>query len=146
MTIFNKKKCSAMRTVKNIFQSLILALVNLLSVFLGFIVYHFSRGFAQVIVQVPAAAVFSILLFSLWIFFLYKKNSPVLPASRVDFITVFVMSLVWIPAIFYPIHYLTQHYISSFGNIYWMWLFQMPVNAVILFLSYVISCRRPADK
>lgn len=53
-------------------------------------------------------------------------------------ITVLLISLALLPAVFYPLHYLTQGYWSSFNNLMATWPFQLLVNGICLVLNYFI--------
>ena len=58
-------------------------------------------------------------------------------------ITVLLISLALLPAVFYPLHYLTQGYWSSFDNLLATWPYQLLVNGICLVLNYFIF---PAKK
>ena len=53
-------------------------------------------------------------------------------------ITVLLISLALLPAVFYPLHYLTQGYWSSFDNLLATWPYQLLVNGICLVLNYFI--------
>jgi len=53
-------------------------------------------------------------------------------------ITVLLISLALLPAVFYPLHYLTQDYWSSFENLLATWPYQLIVNGICLVLNYFI--------
>jgi len=48
------------------------------------------------------------------------------------------------PAVFVPAHFITQGYLTSFGNIVAVWCFQAPVNAAILLVAWWIAQARHA--
>ena len=51
---------------------------------------------------------------------------------------ILLISLALLPAIFYPLHYLTQGYWSSFDNLLATWPFQLIVNGLCLVLNFYI--------
>jgi len=54
------------------------------------------------------------------------------------FAIILLISLALLPAIFYPMHYLTQGYWSSFDNLLTTWPFQLIVNGLCLVLNFFI--------
>lgn len=56
--------------------------------------------------------------------------------------TILMISLALLPAIFYPLHYLTQGYWSSFDNLLATWPFQIVVNGLCLIMNYFIFSNR----
>lgn len=122
-----------------ILHSIILALINLISIVFGFGIYHFFRQYDQLAIQVPIAVVFSIIVFITWIVIIKsKKISRLFPEDWLQFLIIFILSLVWAPVIFMPVHFISQGYFTSFGNIFWTWVFQIPANFGILLISYFI--------
>jgi len=45
----------------------------------------------------------------------------------------FVVSLLWAPLVFVPLHYFTQGYLTSIGNLLTLAVYQFPVNAIALY-------------
>ncbi len=128
-----------MKILVIILHSIILALINLISIVFGFGIYHFFRKYDQLAIQVPIAVVFSIIVFITWIVILKsKKISRLFPEDWIQFLVIFLLSLAWAPVIFVPVHFISQGYLTSFGNIFWTWVFQIPTNIIILLLSYFI--------
>ncbi|OFW50895.1 MAG: hypothetical protein A2163_11195 [Actinobacteria bacterium RBG_13_35_12] len=136
-----------MRVFKIILHSLILAAVNIVSIIFGFGIYHFFTRYNQMTIQVPIAAIFSIIVFTTWIVIIkYKNISKIFPEGWLQFLLVFLFSLAWILIIFVPLNYITQGYLTSFGNIYLNWIFQIPTNIVIILISYFIISSKPKKK
>ncbi len=128
-----------MKILVIILHSIILALVNLISIVFGFGIYHFFRQHDQLAFQAPIAAAFSLIVFITWIVVIKSKMiSRLFPEDWLQFLIIFILSFVWAPVIFVPIHFLTQGYLTSFGNIFWTWVFQIPTNIAVLLLSYFI--------
>ncbi len=120
-------------------HSFILAITNLLSILVGFTIYHFIPQFNQSLIQIPVATFFSVIIFIVWVLIIrFKKIVKLIPENRIDYIFIIIVSLLWIPIIFYPLHYFTQHYITSYRNISWVWMFQIPVNVIIVFITYIV--------
>ncbi len=128
-----------MRILKILLHSFILAITNLLSILVGFTIYHFIPQFNQSLIQIPVATFFSVIIFIVWVLIIrFKKIVKLIPENRIDYIFIIIVSLLWIPIIFYPLHYFTQHYITSYRNISWVWMFQIPVNVIIVFITYIV--------
>jgi len=124
--VFSKTKI-----IKIISHSLLLTFLNLGSIIFGFTIYHFLKPINQLIIQAPVASLSSIILFILWIICIRRFNIKTLIIDRwAELFWIFSISFIWIPAIFVPIHYITQGYLTSFSNILWVWVYQTPTNLV----------------
>ncbi len=136
-----------MKVFRVILHSFILSLINLISIVFGFGVYHFFMSYNQLAIQIPVGAVFSIIVFTTWVVILkYKGVSRLLPESRIEIFLIFLLSLAWLPIIFVPLHFITQGYLTSFGNIYINWIFQVPVNLIIVIIFYFILFSKTGKK
>jgi len=136
-----------MKIFETILHGFILAAINIVGIVFGFGVYHFLIRYNQLLMQVPVAAVFSIIVFTTWIVILkYKNVTRLLPEGKLEFLLIFLFSMAWLPIIFVPLHYITQGYITSFGNVYVNWLFQIPVNILIVLIAYLIISGKPGEK
>ncbi|MEA2015146.1 MAG: hypothetical protein U9O59_00255 [Actinomycetota bacterium] len=136
-----------MKILETVLHGFILAVVNMIGIVFGFGVYHFLMRYNQMLMQAPVAAVFSIIVFTTWIVVLkYKNVTRLLPECKLEFLLVFLFSMAWLPIIFIPLHYVTQGYITSFGNVYVNWLFQIPVNIFIVLIAYLIVSGKPRKK
>ena len=128
-----------MKIRQAIINSFTLAIANLFSILLGYIAYHFFSNYDQVTIQAPTAFLFSATIFILWsIFARNNRFAGLMPGNFITYILIFILAFAWIPAVFYPLHYFTQHYVSSFNNIAWVWAFQVPVNSITLTVTYFI--------
>lgn len=122
-------------------HSLILTLANIASILIGFGLYHSLKPVNQIAVQIPAAVMLSIIAFVTWGLIIHH-----LPFQRLfwensrELAWVYLAALLWGPLIFVPFHYVTQGYLTAFGNILPTWLFQLPVN-----LLAVLAARRLID-
>lgn len=122
--------------MKIFLNSLILAVLNLLSVLVGFYVFFISKTQNQLAIQAPVACVFSVLSFLSWKFLCHKLLKKVNLKSQKEYIFAYFFSLVWSPIIFVPMHYLTQGYLTSWQNITGIWLFQIPTNILVLKVNH----------
>lgn len=132
-----------MKALRIIGHGLVLAVVNVGAVLFGFACYKASGLPYQLPIQISVAALSSVVGFLLWSLavggvFVEEYSPGTVP----EFLGVFLLSLLWFPALFVPGHYFTQGYLTSFANIYYMWLFQTPLNAGTLFLVYRVRRRR----
>jgi hypothetical protein len=111
-----------------------LAMINIAAILFGFAVYSVVRPVNQLSIQIPVAVLASIMA-SLawgWVSSLIEEGRFSLAAAQP--VWVFLAALIWLPLIFVPLHLVTQGYLTSFGNIWVSWVFQMPVNALALLL------------
>jgi hypothetical protein len=54
----------------------------------------------------------------------------------------FMASLAWGPVVFVPLHYFTQGYLTSVGNIAALIMFQVPVNAIAMLVVFKVTRQR----
>ncbi len=119
-------------------HGLLLYVANMVGIGGGFFVYKLAAQ-DQRTLQMPIAAVLSIVLFLLWCYFVRKILSQKIVDAPLDLIWIFAAAMAWGPLSFYPLHFFTQGYMSDSGNIIAMMLFQFPTNAVALFFTYVLT-------
>jgi len=127
-----------LRVYRIALHSFVLLFANFAGIWVGFLAYHFAKPANQIAIQLPIAVILSVVLFLIWsrlIRFVPFLKSLVL-CDWVELIGTLIASLVWAPAIFVPLHYLTQGYLTGAGNTIVMLLFQLPVN---LFAIVVIT-------
>lgn len=110
-----------------------LAAANVGAVLVGFAAYKISGVGAQLAVQLPVAVAISVAAFALWSIIVGRAFSGRinLPGLRA-YVWTYAFALGWLPVLFVPLHYATQGYPTAFANIYNMWLFQAPTNALAL--------------
>ena len=125
-----------MKIFRILLHSFILNILNLSSIWVGFVIwYSFFRPANQIRVQVPLAVLVCLIAFLVWSFTVYRlpfKNLSL--HARDEFAGTFFLSLMWFPVVFVPLHYITQGYLTSFGNIVGGWKFQIPTNLFILII------------
>jgi hypothetical protein len=112
---------------------------NLFSVMVAFVIVRVALLNEEKIVQSSLALVINIGIY--WL--VYKVMSRIQDDfMRIDnfsmFAIILLVSLALLPAIFYPMHYLTQGYWSSFDNLLATWPFQLIVNGLCLVMNYFL--------
>jgi len=125
------------RILRVCLHGVVLAVGCLASILVGFGCYHLLRTtwpVNQLLIQVPVAVLTLILGFTAW--YMLISRTPRLQGFRLvgwmEFIAVYIVSLVFTPLIFLPLHYLTQGNISSLDNILSILYFQLPTNFITL--------------
>ncbi len=126
-----------MKTVRLGIHSLVLVIVDMIGIGGGAVAAHQITGVPnQVQWQLPIAVILSIGFFVAWILFFrvfhFKQMQLVEPKERW---VCWGLSILWGPLVFVPLHYLTQGYLTDAGNLVALALYQLPVNALALFVS-----------
>ena len=120
-------------------NSFILVIANIGAIYCGFIVYHLLKPANQIAVQLPIAVILSIAGYILWNLLLrinfFKKFTI---KEKHEFIYIYFAALLWVPLVFVPLHYVSQDYLTSFGNIFAIWIFQLPVNLISIVVTFLI--------
>ena len=122
-----------MKIISNAFHGLILCASNLVAIIVGFFIY-LSLGFGnQIVIQAPIVTLLTLIFFLMWAYFLRIFRVRILnfPTAK-DFSWIFIASLAWGPITFIPIHFATQGYLTGIGNIIGLFMFQLPVNLIVL--------------
>ncbi|MDY0110927.1 MAG: hypothetical protein RBT60_13445 [Candidatus Krumholzibacteria bacterium] len=126
-----------------VLHALVLALSNLIGIWLGFMVHAIVRGPDQIAVQLPIASVVSIATFLVWIAVATERFPR---RFRVDgageWCWIFALAMFWSAAIFVLVHYLTQGYLTSFSNVRALWRFQAAANLVAVGIAATVVARR----
>lgn len=115
-----------------IINGLVLALINIISILVGFYVYYLTKSQTQIAIQIIVACFSSVIFFLLWEFIsqaYFPKTSII---TKSDYCKTFFLSLFFTPFIFIPLHYITQGYLTSWQNITSIWMFQIPTNFLVL--------------
>ena len=134
-----------MKAFRVLVTGLALLVANSIGIYIGFLAYYAVRPGNQVAIQAPIAVMFSVLLYLAWTLVL-----RILPFSRLHLNSTaekgwaFIASLVWGPVVFVPLHYFTQGYLTSVGNIAALIVFQAPVNAIAMLVAFKVTQRRTA--
>jgi hypothetical protein len=113
-------------------HGLMLALADLAGILGGFMVFK-TLDFEQMLTQPPVAATISILLFVVWSFLLRALGGQrLLLLDLKELLWVFLASLAVALAVFVPLHFFTQGYLTNIMNVVFLVLFQLPVNLIAL--------------
>jgi hypothetical protein len=120
--------------MKYIFYGLLLSLINLISIILGFVFYYLFKTPNQIEIQLPIAVLLSCLFFTMSVFLLIKSNKEI-SMSVFSVIRIYLFSMLWTPVVFVPLHYMTQGYLTSIGNILYTWIFQATTNILVLAMT-----------
>lgn len=123
---------------KLLINSFVLALINFFSIICGYGIHHyFLSSFAsQITVQVIIAFSLIQILFVFWdVIITPHYKSTYIELTFKNILYILFLSLLIIPVIFIPAHYIGRGFMTSFSNIYYTWLFQIPVNIMALFLA-----------
>jgi hypothetical protein len=128
-------KVHNMKTVRIGLHSLILVIADIAGIAAGALAAFKILGVSnQVWLQLPIAVVLSVGCFCAWVLSLRILRWKVLqPAGSKELRACLVASLLWAPVVFVPLHYFTQGYLTSIGNLVALALYQLPVNALALF-------------
>lgn len=120
----------------------VLALVNLVSIVIGFLVFALVRGGGQLAVQVPVAIVLTVVLFAGW-----TRYSSMHGPRRIRFrgprdgYWIFGLAPIWAAVVFVPLHFVTQGYPTAFSNLTALWSFQVFANLIAVTISVQLRQR-----
>lgn len=118
----------------SILAGFILALINIISVLGGSLVYYLTQAKTQRPIQIISACTLSIIIFILWGYFTRKVFNKKVLVTKKDYIVTYSISLIFSPIIFIPLHYAFEGYFSSLQNIYAIWMFEIPTNILVLII------------
>ncbi len=122
-----------MKVFRIVVHGLVLTLMNVLSILVGFGIYVLLKPDNQILLQAPAAALICLTLFTSWGLAVQNLRIGLLSVPRgSEALLVFLAAFVWAPLVFVPLHFLGRGYMTSFGNMVGLWLFQVPTNSLSL--------------
>jgi hypothetical protein len=122
-----------MKFVHPVIHGLALAAINVGASLVGFAAYKVLGVGHQLVIQISVAALATVVSFSVWYIVVVRATSGrAALGNRAVYIWAYISAFAWFPVIFVPLHYVTQGYLTSFANIYNMWLFQAPTNGLAL--------------
>jgi hypothetical protein len=135
-----------MRIIRIGLHSLVLVIADLAGIAGGALAAFRILGVPnQFWLQLPIAVVLSIGCFCAWILSLrVLRWSGLQPAGAKELGACWAASLVWAPLVFVPLHYFTQGYWTSVGNLLALALYQLPINALALCGASVLHRSRSA--
>ncbi len=135
-----------MKLVRPLIHGLALAAINVGASLVGFATYKILGVGRQLLVQIPVAVLVSVAAFAVWYYLALKVASGgVALGNRGAYVWTYALAFAWFPVVFVPLHYVAQGYLTSFANIYNMWLFQAPTNAFAL-AAAALAGRRAAGQ
>jgi hypothetical protein len=113
-----------------------MAVVTLVAMIVGFAIYNLVGLRNQIAVQVLTAGVVCVVAFAVWGFVVHRLSRGSLSlAGLKELGGAYAAALLWTPVLFVPVHYATQGYLTSFGNILSTWMFQVPFNLLALMVA-----------
>lgn len=118
-------------------HSLVLTLTDIVAILFGFWMYKLvliQLPVNQIAVQAPVALVFCVLAFAVWSWLVRRLVNRLALRDRDEYLWTYIAALLWSPAIFVPLHYVTQGYLTDIGNIIGLWVFQSLANIATLAL------------
>lgn len=122
-----------MKFLRPVIHGLALAAINVGASLVGFAAYKVLGVGHQLLVQIAVAVLVTVVAFALWYYLTLRISSGRIGLGNVGaYVGTYALAFAWFPVIFVPLHYVTQGYLTSFANIYNMWLFQAPTNALAL--------------
>jgi hypothetical protein len=133
-----------MKAVRIILHGFVLFAANLIGIIAGFAAYSALGARDQLGTQLPIGALLSVLLYLACVLFLRILSTARLnPQDGREYVLAGVCSLLWNPILIVPLHYFTQGYLTSSGNIVALAAFQFPVNAIAILVTWKIT--QPKD-
>ncbi|MFC2076895.1 hypothetical protein ACFLT7_07420 [candidate division KSB1 bacterium] len=122
----------------------VLAGTNFGSIMVGFVFYHLVKPANQIAVQGAIAMVLSVAVFLIWSLAIKKVSGGRFSLGRGrEPVQTYLLALLIFPVIFVPVHYLTQGYLTSIGNILGIWLFQAPTNILAIVSAQGLTATGP---
>lgn len=122
-----------MRLGRAILHGFALSAMTIVAIAVGFAVYKLIGLRDQIAVQVLTAGIVCVAVFAVWGFVVHKLSRGRLSLADLKELGVaYAAALLWTPVLFVPVHYVTQGYLTSFGNMLATWLFQVPFNLLAL--------------
>jgi hypothetical protein len=135
-----------MRIIRIGLHSLVLVIADLAGIAGGAVAAFRILGVPNELwLQLPIAVALSVGCFCAWVLSLrVLRWGRLQPAGSTELGACWAASLVWAPLVFVPLHYFTQGYLTSVGNLVALALYQMPVNALALAGASVLHRSRSA--
>jgi hypothetical protein len=136
-----------MKAIRVIVHSLVLVLADLGGIALGAVAAFKILGTPnQIWLQLPIAAVLTLVLVCFWLLTLrlFRWRAMRLGSGK-EKIVCFAVSLLWGPLVFVPLHYFTQGYLTSFGNLVAFAIYQLPMNVFALGVASLLRSPGSAE-
>ena len=108
--------------LRQLAHSAVLTLLNLLGVFLGFWMFSVVKSADQVGVQFIVTSGVTWGGYAGFVRFVRRRMAGGFALRGVrDGVTVYVLAFAWVPALFIPVHYVTQGYLAAPTNVLALW-------------------------
>ncbi len=129
-------KADNMKIIRIGLHSLILVMADIAGIVGGALAASRALGAPnQVWLQLPIAVGLSVGCFAIWIMSLgVLRLRRLQPVGSTELGVCLALSILWAPLVFVPLHYFTQGYVTSVGNLVALVLYQLPVNLLALFV------------
>ena len=125
-------------------HSLVLAVANICAVLAGFVAYVLARPANQIALQLPVAVGVSLVLFAVWSLVTQRGAWQGLRIERpIEGVWIYLAAFVWGWVLFVPVHFVTQGFLTSWGNLGMLSMFQAVVNVVVVLTGLAIAGRAP---
>jgi hypothetical protein len=132
--------------MRRVIHAAALGFANLAALLAGFAAYRLLGAADQIAVQAPVAAVSTVAIFAAWL----GVSTRVAPgalgvAGARDGVWIYGLAPAWAAAAFVPVHFITQGYLTSFGNVAALWAFQLAVNAAAVPIGFGAARRKAGE-
>ena len=127
-----------MKIIRIGLHSLVLTMTDIVAILFGFWMYKLVQiqwPLDQIAVQAPTALIFCMLAFAAWSWLVRRLVNLLALRGRDEYLWTYLTALLWSPAIFVPVHYVSQGYLTGMGNIIGLWAFQSLANVAALALA-----------
>jgi hypothetical protein len=133
------RRFSNMKAIRVGLSSLVLTIADIAGIAGGAVAAFRTLGVNnQVWLQLPIAVVLSVGFFCAWAFSLRVLGFRRLQlVGSKELVACLAVSVLWSPLVFVPLHYFTQGYVTSIGNLVALAFYQLPVNALALFGPWI---------
>lgn len=119
----------------------ILVLADIIGITIGALAAWSLTGSAhQVWLQLPVAVIVTVSIFMIWRIIVRKVTSgKFLIIDPTELSQCLIVSIVIMPLLFVPIHYITQGYLTSLGNLIALAVYQLFVNAIAIYAPVILG-------
>jgi hypothetical protein len=129
-------KTEGMTAGRVLLHGFMLAVVTIGSILVGYAVYRASGLRDQVAIQVLVAGIVCAVVFALAGWVVHRASSGRLSLATLRELGItYGTAFLWSAAVFTPLHYITQGYITAPGNVLGIWLFQLPFGLLSLMIA-----------
>jgi hypothetical protein len=124
---------------------LVLAVANIGSILVGFAVHNVAGSANRIAVQLPVAAVLTVVGFSLWLMACHRSGQLTIDVeAAADATWIYLLAVPWAIALLTPLHFVTQTHLPSLSNIFAVAVFQGVVNIITVPVAVALVRARGA--